>query len=844
MKKFLSLALALIMALSLVTVSAGATFTDAKAINNTEAVEVMAALGILEGSNGAFNPQGTLTRGAAAKIIAYMVEGTAKADAIKAAGVDAAPFSDVPTTSATAPFIAWAAEKGIVGGYSDGTFKRSNPVSGNAFVKMVLVALGVTDIDFTAKGWQVDAIARAVEMELLEGISDEVVFSANLARENAAQIAFNAMKYVPEGNKYWVVGDVKFDTATDAAIYAALTTDTTDKPEQKTDLTKSLAGKNYKLDTYTGIVTKNGATNAIVADAGKTVVGEKTFKFATGLELIGHKVTVYFNADTKAVYTICDESTTVKMSNKTTDKAALAAALDIDEDDVAASYSTTVYTGEYAADAGTLTVGSDGKATSGTVIIAYNEGTEEYEVIGLVKAATKYLDQVKEIITDEEEEAIELVHFGAIANGALNEDEKAVDAIIEYADIAEDDYVIVTVTGDKYTVEKAETITGKITKMDGTKLTVNGKAYSKNTNAKVEVENAAEELDFVTEYILYLDGTGKYIAVATEAGETNKTDVFFVAGYEKTAIVEDAYLGTYTETTYWAQCVNQAGEIVIYQTTDLVAYDNGLYTVELKEVEELDDGIEYAFFTEKGRSTDTDITAKALKVDGVYYFTDDVKFIAVEEKADLAKTKVTVKTGAQDVKNEMFFVAKAVKDADGVATGNYTVAYVFVNGKFETPENKPTDDVVYAIETKNSTVKVPYVKGSDTKTGFEHTVYIDGVKTTIVTTDAAKLTGFIKLTKVVDGVYTTAANGAENLMTEKVIGNKMGDMITITGEEKLEDINVSAATIVDLRDEDSLATGKKLVTSVSGLEKGMTLALVVDTTDAEAWTIATIYVVG
>ena len=61
---------------------------------------------------------------------------------------------------------------GVIDGYTDGTFQRSNPVSGNAFVKMVLVALGVTDIDFTAKGWQIDAIARAEEMKLLEGIAD------------------------------------------------------------------------------------------------------------------------------------------------------------------------------------------------------------------------------------------------------------------------------------------------------------------------------------------------------------------------------------------------------------------------------------------------------------------------------------------------------------------------------------------------------------------------------------------------------------------------------------------------------------------------------------------------
>ena len=161
MKKFLSLMLAMIMVMSLVTVGAGAAFTDADKITNVEAVEVMNALGILQGSGDAFDPTGTLTRGAAAKIITYMLVGTEKAEAIAAAGLTEKPFPDVETTSATAPFIAYCAEKGIVGGYSNGNFERKNPVSGNAFLKMVLVALGEKEIDFTAKGWQVEAVAKA-----------------------------------------------------------------------------------------------------------------------------------------------------------------------------------------------------------------------------------------------------------------------------------------------------------------------------------------------------------------------------------------------------------------------------------------------------------------------------------------------------------------------------------------------------------------------------------------------------------------------------------------------------------------------------------------------------------
>ena len=68
MKKFLSLALALIMTLSLVTISAGATeykdLTDKNEIRYEEAVAVLNRLGIITGcSDGSFRPAGELTRG-------------------------------------------------------------------------------------------------------------------------------------------------------------------------------------------------------------------------------------------------------------------------------------------------------------------------------------------------------------------------------------------------------------------------------------------------------------------------------------------------------------------------------------------------------------------------------------------------------------------------------------------------------------------------------------------------------------------------------------------------------------------------------------------------------------
>ena len=77
MKKFLSLVLALVMTMSLVTVSAGAKdFTDSSKINYAEAVDVLSEAKVIDGyADGAFNPSNTLTRGAAAKIICNLILG-------------------------------------------------------------------------------------------------------------------------------------------------------------------------------------------------------------------------------------------------------------------------------------------------------------------------------------------------------------------------------------------------------------------------------------------------------------------------------------------------------------------------------------------------------------------------------------------------------------------------------------------------------------------------------------------------------------------------------------------------------------------------------------------------
>ena len=163
MKKFLALVLALVMTMSLVTISAGAEdFTDDSTITYGEAVDVMTAVGVVGGyADGSFNPTAGLTRGAAAKIICNMILGPTTAEALVA---NDAPFSDVAADNVFAGYIAYCVNEGIISGYADGTFRPAAPLTGYAFMKMLLGALGYDAAieGYTGANWSINVAKKAI----------------------------------------------------------------------------------------------------------------------------------------------------------------------------------------------------------------------------------------------------------------------------------------------------------------------------------------------------------------------------------------------------------------------------------------------------------------------------------------------------------------------------------------------------------------------------------------------------------------------------------------------------------------------------------------------------------
>ena len=195
MKKFLSLVLALVMTMSLVTISAGAKdFTDADKVTYTEAVDVLSAVKVIDGyTDGAFKPTTQLNRGQAAKILCNMILGPTTASALKA---DAAPFKDVAADNTFAGYIAYCAKAGIIDGYTDGTFRPSAPLTGYAFMKLLLGALGYDkDVEgYNTPNWSINVAKQALGIGLDDGLTGEFDGTKIVTREEACLYAFNTLK--------------------------------------------------------------------------------------------------------------------------------------------------------------------------------------------------------------------------------------------------------------------------------------------------------------------------------------------------------------------------------------------------------------------------------------------------------------------------------------------------------------------------------------------------------------------------------------------------------------------------------------------------------------------------
>ena len=199
LKRVLSLVMAVAMLIGLMVVSASAAstydnFTDKDEIVNTEAVNTMVSLGVINGKEDGsyFDPAGIVTRAEMAKLIAVALNGGK--DPLLGTGAVTTQFSDVASNYWAAPYIAYCANLGIINGKGNGTFGPEEPVTGTAAAKMMLTALGYrSDIEgLTGTGWDLNTDTLANKVGLYDGMS--IVPSNGLSRDNTAQLIYNGVQ--------------------------------------------------------------------------------------------------------------------------------------------------------------------------------------------------------------------------------------------------------------------------------------------------------------------------------------------------------------------------------------------------------------------------------------------------------------------------------------------------------------------------------------------------------------------------------------------------------------------------------------------------------------------------
>ena len=728
MKKLLALVLALVMSMSLVTIS-NAAFKDADQISNKEAVEVMNLVGVLAGyDNGDFGAKDTLTRAQAAKIIAYLDLGGKTADAIKGTG---AVFSDVKATAWYAGYVEYCAGAGYVAGVGDKKFAPDEKVTGVQFAKMLLCALGYSaEIEgYTGADYTI-AIARdANKNDLYKDLS--IAASADLTREQAAQMAFNALKATVveyKGGTSVTTGDgtkVVINAQREDVSFSAYDFDTTGTA---TNATQQLCEKLYKDDlTLAGDVdnmkraahkwTYKGTESAKYADKADytEVVAKKDKTVATYISSVMNKDFTYANAST-SVYlnggSALANTTALQLGDK----------IEVFMSSSNASQVTKVVVTRY----------TNVAEVSGDIVTKTEDGAEKIKVPGIVNSWT------------------------------------AVKNVIGYEGLAKNDVVAYFTAGSNYYLTKTTAVEGKLTEIKGSgvaaKYVVGGTEYLANQSVY------AGATHFNDTYKYFLDDNGFVVyeklveaeksdyvilqeikAVAGgEVGSTNYASARLVKTDGTTSIVKVSSVKIGSTTYKGATLVPSSstiatavsgvqGKLFFTYTVDT----DGKYELTQADYDTTSGSDKNVAFT---TVTANNIQNKAAKFASANYVVDDKTVFVVAKNGTAGNddnTSYVVYTGKNEVANiDTVTVGAVVTDKNNIAK------FVFVGNYNGTPVSS-SKGIMFLKDSYKSMI-TEKINGSDV-TYYTYDVVSDTTLTTVKM--KANYTGTIVVGDIFNATY-------------------------------------------------------------------------------------------
>lgn len=334
LKKVLSLVLALAMVLSICMVGAGAVnyddFTDEESITKKQAVETLVSLDVIKGYNdgATFNPTGNVTRAEMATMICRILAGGDNmiVDATKPVPT----YTDIrnnPSAAWAESYIEYCTSLGIVSGKGNGIFDPSADVTAAEAAKMVMTTLGYNaDVEqFKGIGWDINTMAKANTLKLLDNLQGEISSSVPVTREQVAQLLYNALSlpmvqnYVGNTANLWI--------GSGANAYQ-----------------QTLLESKFNAQKIVGVVVANEWADLYGEDplaAGRTRVRalgtdnmptnqEYTVNLSTSLEQVGESIIVYRDTTSNRILFGNDQSTDLNVVNEYTAKGDITSSKDFE----------------------------------------------------------------------------------------------------------------------------------------------------------------------------------------------------------------------------------------------------------------------------------------------------------------------------------------------------------------------------------------------------------------------------------------------------------------------------------------------------------------------------------
>ncbi len=195
LKRALSLALSSVMLMGMMVVGTSASYVDVASEHNTEAIEVLQAVGIMTGDEkGNFNPDANVTRNEMAVIMCNLM------DYVVSSYKGTAPFTDVPDWAAD--YVAACYTNGIVAGMSATQYGGDNSVTTGQAALMLMKALGYFQYqgDF-GDDWLVETTKLGTQNGIFDGVDNGAIEA--LTRNQVAQMILNTLEadaVAPNGN--------------------------------------------------------------------------------------------------------------------------------------------------------------------------------------------------------------------------------------------------------------------------------------------------------------------------------------------------------------------------------------------------------------------------------------------------------------------------------------------------------------------------------------------------------------------------------------------------------------------------------------------------------------------